>query len=143
MKLTEVSLLLLRLAISYVWLHAGSSKLFNPQFISTFPAVVENFAKNSPFEFYSNFLNQYVLPHSYVFGQLTVWGEVLTGIAFLLGFPMILATIAGIFMNINYFLVANTTPSQFLNIVLIFSQFAAYANSAGSFWGLSARVGKK
>ena len=142
MKLGSISLVLLRLAISYIWLTAGISKLINPQFINNFSATLEGFAKGSPYSFYSDILNQYVIPHSYIFAQLTIWGETLTGIAFLLGFPMIIATLAGIFMNINYYLVATSPPSQFINILLIFSQFAAYANGAGSIWGLSAKLKK-
>lgn len=143
MKLSSISLLLLRLAISYVWLTAGLSKLFNPQFISTFPNTLSTFAKNSPHQFYSDFIAQNIMPYSYIFSQLVVWGEVLTGIAFLIGFPLSIALIAGVFMNLNYFLVANTTPSQFLNILMVFSQFVAYANGAGNIWGLEAKVVKK
>ena len=143
MNLTNVSLLLLRLAISYVWLTAGLSKFFNPQFISTFPNTLNTFANNSPYQFYSDFIAQNIMPHSYIFSQLVVWGEVLTGVAFLIGFPLSIAMIAGIFMNLNYFLVANTTPSQFLNILMIFSQFTAYANGAGNIWGFNPKFGKK
>ncbi|MBI2996029.1 MAG: DoxX family membrane protein [Candidatus Melainabacteria bacterium] len=143
MNLSKISLLLLRLSISYVWLTAGLSKLFNPQFINTFPATIKNLSQSSHFDFYSNYLTQYVLPHSYIFAQLTIWGEILTGVTFLLGFPMVIGTLVGIFMNINYYLVATSVPSQFINIILIFSQFAAYANKAGSLWGLEAKVVKK
>ena len=143
MNLNTLSLLLLRLAISYIWLSAGISKLFNSKFISTFPLTISGFSKGTHFEFYTGFLNQYVLPNSYIFAQLTIWGEILTGIAFLLGFPLIVATLIGIFMNVNYFLVATTTPSQFLNIILIFAQFATYANDAGSIWGLQTKIVKK
>ena len=143
MKLNELSLLCLRLAISYIWLSAGLSKLFNPSFISTFSSTITNFGKNTHFEFYEGFLNQYVLPNSYVFAQLTIWGEILTGIAFLLGFPLLIAAIVGIFMNVNYFFVATATPSQFLNIILVFSQFAVYANGAGKYWGLETKIAKK
>lgn len=143
MNLSSLSLLLLRLAISYVWLTAGLSKLFNPQFISNFPVTLDGFVKNTPFDFYEGFLKQYILPHAYVFAQLTIWGEILTGIAFLLGFPMVIAALAGIFMNLNYYLVATSTPSQFVNIILIFSQFAAYACGAGNFWGINAKLNKK
>ena len=143
MNLGSISLLLLRLAISYIWLTAGLSKLFNSNFISTFSTTLFNFAKNTPFDFYEGFLKQYIIPHSYVFAQLTIWGEILTGIAFLLGFPLSLAILSGILMNVNYYLVANTVPSQFLNILMIFSQLAAYANGAGNIWGIDAKLNKK
>lgn len=142
MKLCNLSLLLLRLAISYAWLSVGLSKLFTPQFISTFGGTLETFAKNSPYPFYSQFLSNYVIHHSYVFGQLVIWGEVLAGVAFLLGFPIIMASFAGMFMNLNYFFVANSTPSQFLNIIMIFSQFVIWANGAGSICGLEAKFKK-
>ncbi len=143
MKLNYISLLLLRLSISYIWLEAGISKLLNPKFIESFPNTITGFAENTIFDFYADFLNSSVLPHSQLFAQLTVWGEILAGVAFLLGFPMLIATLVGIFMNVNYFLVSTAAPSQFVNILLIFSQFAAYANGAGSFWGLSAKLVKK
>ena len=142
MNLSGISLLLLRLALSYVWLTAGLSKLFNPQFINTFSGTLHEFAKNTHYAFYAGLLKDHVIPHAQIFAQLTVWGEILTGIAFLLGFPLFLAAVIGIFMNLNYYFVATTIPSQFLNIIMIFSQFAAYANSAGSFWGMSASLKK-
>lgn len=143
MNLGNLSLLLLRLSISYIWLSAGLSKLFNKNFINTFPQTIETFASSTNFSFYSTFLKDHVMPNSYTFAQLTTWGEVLTGVAFLLGFPMLIAVICGIFMNINYFLVATSTPSQFINILLIFSQFAIYSTGAGSIWGLSPKICKK
>ena len=143
MNLGRISLLTFRLAISYVWLSAGLSKLFNVQFINCFSGTLNDFAKNTHYAFYADFLKDHVIPNAQIFAQLTIWGEILTGIAFLLGFPLVLAALIGIFMNLNYYFVATTIPSQFLNIILIFSQFAAYANNAGSFWGLSASISKK
>src|SRR3989338_9907498 len=133
MNLSGISLLLLRLALSYIWLTAGLSKLFNPKFIGSFSGTLTEFANNTHYAFYTGLLKDHVIPHAQIFAQLTVWGEILTGIAFLLGFPLFIAAVVGIFMNLNYYFVATTTPSQFLNIIMIFSQFAAYANSAGSF----------
>ena len=138
-----ISLLLLRLALSYVWLTAGLSKLFNAKFISTFSGTLEGFAKGTHYSFYADVLKDHIIPHSQIFAQLTIWGEILTGVAFLLGFPLFLATAIGIFMNLNYFFVATIIPSQFLNIIMIFSQLAAYANNAGGFWGLSASISKE
>ena len=143
MNLSGISLLLLRLSISYIWLTAGFSKLFNTSFISTFNSTIEGYARSTHFGFYSHFLKEHVLPNAPIFAQLTIWGEILTGVAFLLGFPLALAVLIGIFMNINYYFVATAVPSQFVNIILIFSQFAAYANNAGSIWGLSASIKKK
>ena len=143
MKFSNLSLLLLRLAISYIWLSAGLSKLINRQFISTYSNTISGFAKGAHFSFYADFLHKHVLPNSQIFAQLTVWGEILTGIAFLLGFPMFIATLVGMFMNLNYYFVATTTPSQYLNIILIFAQFTAFANGAGSFWGLDTKISKK
>jgi len=142
MKLGAFSLLLLRLTISYIWLSAGIHKLLDSNFISTFPNTIKSFSSASPFQFYTSFLNDTVLSNAQIFAQLTIWGEILTGIAFLLGFPILLGAISGIFMNLNYLLVATSTPSQFLNLILIAAQFVAYANKAGSFWGLEAKIKK-
>ena len=143
MNLNNISLLLLRLSISYIWLTAGISKLFNSAFINSFSDTISNFAKSTHFDFYQGFLNQYIIPNSYVFAQFIIWGEILTGAAFLLGFPMLIATAAGIFMNLNYYFVATSSPSQFLNILMFFSQLAAYANGAGAFWGIEAKLNRK
>ncbi len=143
MKLNELSLFALRLSISYIWISAGFSKLTNKDFIDTFPKTLEGFAKSTHYDFYAGFLKQYIMPNSHLFSQLTVWGEILTGIAFLLGFPLMIAAFAGILMNVNYFLVSNAIPSQFLNIILIFSQLTAYTCNAGNIWGLSAKIGRK
>ena len=143
MNLSGISLLLLRLALSYVWLTAGLSKLFNPKFISSFSGTLTEFAKNTHYAFYAGFLKDHIIPNAQIFAQLTIWGEILTGIAFLLGFPLFIAAAVGMFMNLNYYFAATTIPSQFLNLIMIFSQFAAYANSAGSFWGMSASISKK
>jgi len=77
MRLNELSLLLLRLSISYIWLSTGLSKLFNKEFISSFPGTLSSFAKNSPFEFYSSFLNQYIIFSQFAAfanGAGRVWG---------------------------------------------------------------------
>ena len=143
MNLSGISLLLLRLALSYIWLTACLSKLFNPKFIGSFSGTLTEFANNTHYAFYTGLLKDHVIPHAQIFAQLTVWGEILTGIAFLLGIPMILAAFIGIFMNLNYYLVATSAPSQFLNILLIFSQLTIYATGAGSIFGLSAKLNKK
>lgn len=143
MKLSELSLFALRLTTSYIWITAGVSKLLNKTFIDTFTGTIQGFIKSCHYDFYIGALKQYVLPNAHLFAQLTVWGEILTGIAFLLGFPLMIAAFMGIFMNVNYYLVANAIPSQFLNLIMIFAQFALYACSAGNIWGLSAKIGKK
>ena len=139
-KLNNLSLLLLRLAISYIWLSSGISKLLSPDFINSFGGIIQGFAKSCSFPFYANFLNEYVVPHIQIFAQLIVWGEILTGASFLLGFPLILASLSGMFMNLNYFFVATSVPSQFLNIIMIVSQFACWSCGAGSIWGLEAKI---
>lgn len=142
MKLSNLSLLTLRLSISYIWLNTGFHKLFSSDFINSFPNTLKGFAENSYFDFYTNFLHTYVMPNSQIFAQLIIWGEILTGVAFLLGFPMLIGVLAGIFMNLNYYFVATTAPSQFLNIILIASQFTAYSCGAGSTWGLETKLKK-
>ena len=142
MKLNESSIFLLRLTISYIWLKAGISKLLDPNFINNFPKTLTSFAQGSPFDFYSSIITTNFLPNSSIFAQFTIWGEILTGIAFLIGFPMLFSVLTGIFMNINYFFVATSCPSQFLSILMVVAQFVAYTHNAGNFWGLEKRLRK-
>lgn len=143
MQLNTLSLVLLRLSIGYIWLTAGFNKLLDKNFIDAFPQTIKHFIDISPYSFFSNFLTDSVLPNYQIFAQLVIWGEILTGIAFLIGFPLSIAFIAGAFMNITYFLAANTSAPQFLNILMVFAQLAAYANGAGNVFNLANKFLKK
>jgi thiosulfate dehydrogenase [quinone] large subunit len=61
------------------------------------------------YEFYQSFLQSVVIPHAQIFGFLVAYGELLVGIALVLGITTRLAALAGIVMTLNYMLVKGAT----------------------------------
>ena len=56
------------------------------------------------FPWYRNFLQNYVVPHSELFGYLVMIGEITVGACLLLGFFTRFSACIGLFMLINYYL---------------------------------------
>lgn len=56
------------------------------------------------YPWYRNFLQNYVVPHSELFGNLVTLGEIAVGICLLLGLFTRISACIGLFMLINYYL---------------------------------------
>jgi len=56
------------------------------------------------YPWYKNFLQNYVVPHSELFGYLVMLGEIAVGLCLLLGFLTRISACIGLFMLINYYL---------------------------------------
>ena len=105
--------LLLRLYVGYQWFNAGWAKLFNPMWIGeNAGAAVTGFLQGALSKatgahpdvssWYVLFIQNIALPHAQLFSYFVTYGELLVGIALILGlFVGIAATFAG-FMNFNY-----------------------------------------
>ena len=55
-------------------------------------------------DWYATFLSNFVLPHAAAFSYMVAWGELLVGIALIIGLLVGLSAFAGMFMNLNYML---------------------------------------
>ena len=141
MNFSNISITLLRLAVSYIWLSKGITKLFDTLFITTFQRSIVQVINSTPYEFYSIFLKQFALPNAIIIAQLGIWTEILAGVAFLLGFPLLIAIICGIFLNVNYFFASLFPQLQLFNVLMIFAQLAVYGNSSRDTVGI--KFGKK
>lgn len=131
--------LVLRLYIGYEWLMAGWGKFGNPAWngpeagkaISGFFAGA--LAKTSGAHpdvsgWYAYFLNNIALPNAVFFSYLITYGEMLIGIALILGAFTGIAAFCGAFLNLN-FLFAGAVSVNPLFLVIQLVLILAWRNS--------------
>lgn len=119
--------LLLRLFLGYQWLNAGWHKITDPRWMETgvalkgfwerAAAVPEAPARPAiTFDWYRTFLQYLLDAQAYTwFGKLVAVGEVLIGVALILGLFTGIAAFLGAFMNLNFMMAgtASTNPLLF------------------------------
>ena len=119
--------LILRVYLGYSWLTSGWGKITNPGWATGAPlrgfwenavAVPETGRPPIAFDWYRNFI-QFMLDNQWYewFADLIMYGEVLVGIALILGAFTGLAAFAGSFMNWN-FIMAGTASTNGLMLIL-------------------------
>jgi thiosulfate dehydrogenase (quinone) large subunit len=137
--------LALRLYVGYEWIMAGLHKLENPAWMQT-GAALKGFWTTAvavpaapakaviTYDWYRSFL-QFLLDHqTYVwFAKLVAVGELLVGIALVLGLFVGLAAFFGGFMNFNYMLAGTTSTNPVLFILAI---LLIQAWKIAGYWGL-------
>jgi len=131
---TKLSLLwlLARLYIGVIWIEAGIEKVTNPAWTGdSAGAVVTGFVNGALQKtggahpdvqgWYAAFLENFVLPNAGIFGHLIAWGEVLVGVALVLGLFTGIAAFFGSFMNLNFLLAGTVSinPVMFPLSILI------------------------
>ncbi len=138
--------LIVRLYVGYEWLTAGWEKLTGYSIsIGSFGvasnggpwvfsghdgaaikgfvagAVAQSHGANPAVQsWYSAFLQTFVLPHAAVFAYLITFGEVLVGIALILGLLTGIASFFGIVMNLNYLLAGAVSTNPILGVLALF-----------------------
>lgn len=131
----------LRIAVGIIWLLESSLKL-NPYYLTQgFVAeVTDVMAQGNPFPWYVALLQQWVMPHPTLFAYLKAFGELAVGLALTFGFLTTPAAIAGIFMNLNFFLGAGWIGSVHytMNLLMMVLQAGFIAFRAGRFLGFEA-----
>jgi thiosulfate dehydrogenase [quinone] large subunit len=97
-------LVLLRVYLGVLFLRAAVPKIqAGGEWASRMAAFIERTLPNS-YPGYRGFLEGTVLPHLDLFALLITWGELLVGVALVLGLLTRLASLAGIVMTTNYLL---------------------------------------
>lgn len=137
--------LIIRLYIGYSWLTSGWSKVSNPSWVQNGAALkgyweravaIPDAPARPPiaFDWYRGFLQTLLDNGTYTwFAKLIVAGELLIGVALILGVFVGIAAFAGGFMNWNFMMAgsASTNPVLFtLSIILILAWKTA------GWWGL-------
>jgi thiosulfate dehydrogenase [quinone] large subunit len=86
-----------RVLIGAVWLNGGLEKMLNPGFPGQFAASLQagGFVSQAP-PFFQGFMNGYVVPNAELFAQFMRLGELMLGIALILGLLTNLAAIGSV-----------------------------------------------
>lgn len=136
-KASVVWLVLIQFVLAYEWLHSGWGKWAEAGFITNIGKTLGGFADKTPYAAYGDFLRSNAIPNAELFGNVIRSGEMLVGIALLLGGILLLykknlpqlatwilaiALLGGALMNLNFFLAAgSTSPSTWgVNMVMGF-----------------------
>jgi thiosulfate dehydrogenase (quinone) large subunit len=152
-----------RISMAYEWLTSGWAKAQNPAWIET-GAALQSFWKRAvavppppaqpliTYPAYRSFI-QFMLDHSWYvpMGKLIAAGELLIGLALLLGAFTGIAALAGLFMNFNFVYAGSTSVNPTLIIleaILIFGWRVAgwygldryLLRWLGAPWGRAAQV---
>ena len=121
--------LIIRIYLGYLWLVAGWEKLVDPSGVwvgSKAGAAVAGFAQGAMQQtagehpqvtgWYAAFLKSVVVPNAALFSYLVTFGEILVGVALILGLFTGIAAFFGGFMNASYIFagVAGTNPLMFI-----------------------------
>ncbi|NTU85809.1 MAG: DoxX family membrane protein [Chloroflexales bacterium] len=137
---------IIRLYLGYEWLTAGWGKLTNPAGVwvgASAGAAVSGFiqgalAKTSGDHpdvsgWYAGFLQQVALPNAVLFSYLVTFGEILVGIALILGLFTGVAAFFGGFMNASYLFAGTVSTNPLL---LLLALAIALAWRVAGYWGL-------
>jgi len=136
--------LLLRLWVGWEWTVAGWAKVVNPVWVGPKAGVaVEGFLNGTLLKtsgahpdvsgWYAAFINNFALPNSILFSYLVAFGELLVGVALILGIFTGISAFFGAFMNINYLFAGTVSTNPLLFLLQIFLMLAW---RVAGFWGL-------
>ena len=135
---------ILRLYLGWEWLHAGWGKLHAPAWTgSKAGAAIAGFVSNALKKtggehpdvqgWYAWFLQNAVRPSPVAWSYLVVWGEILVGIALILGIFTGIAAFFGSFMNLNYLLAGTVSVNP---VLFPIATWLVLAWKTAGWWGL-------
>ena len=138
--------LVIRLYLGYQWVEAGWHKLTGAAPFDATGFIKGAIAKGVPATpgakpvvqaWWADFLQSVALPHAKLFSFMVQYGELLIGLALILGFATLFAASMGMLMNFS-FLMSGTTSSNpnllFLEVILV-TLGGAYAGYLGlDYW---------
>jgi thiosulfate dehydrogenase [quinone] large subunit len=117
--------LILRVYTGWQWLTAGWEKVNDPTWVGAKAGTAlagfvngalpkATGAHPSVQSWYATFLQNIVLPNTALFGAIVAFGELLVGVALILGIFTGIAAFFGGFMNVNYLLAGTVSTNPFL-----------------------------
>lgn len=136
--------LILRLYLGWEWLVAGWAKINSPVWTGSKAGVaITGFLQGALAKtagehpdvqgWYAWFLQNVVLPNAVFWSYVVSWGEVLVGIALILGIFTGVAAFFGSFMNMNYLLAGTVSTNP---ILFLIAMFLVLAWKTAGWWGL-------
>ncbi|GAP21318.1 DoxX family protein [Leptolinea tardivitalis] len=120
--------LILRVYLGYEWLTAGWAKLFSPVWFGDKAGVALTGFLNGALaktvgehpdvqNWYAGFLQNIVLPNAVLWSRFVVIGEILVGLALILGIFTGVAAFFGGFMNVNYLMAGTVSTNPMLFVI--------------------------
>ena len=136
--------LILRVYLGWQWLSAGWGKVNNPAWTGDQAGTaIKGFVTGALAEaggahpnvqaWYGWFLRRAVLPHPASWGVVIAWGEVLVGVALILGIFTGIGALFGSVMNTNYLLAGTVSTNP---ILLAIATLLILAWKTAGWWGL-------
>lgn len=130
-KVVAGILAVIRIYLGYTWLTAGWGKAMGDFDASGFiQGAIANAGGENPTvqSWWAAFLETVALPHADLFSFMVAWGEVLVGIALILGVFTNFAALMGITMNFS-FLFSGTVSTNAQMVLLTFFVLVAGYNA--------------
>lgn len=73
------------IVLGFLFLKSSWGKITEGKFVDSLGGTLEKFASKNPYPWYKEFLTSVAIPNSVMFGNLTMWGELLTGLGYFAG----------------------------------------------------------
>lgn len=83
-------LLWILLSLGLLWVRSSYGKLAGGTFVSSLGQTLSKVTDKNPYPFFKQFLTDVAIPNSVLFGNLTLWGEVLVAISITVGAILLL-----------------------------------------------------
>jgi len=121
-----------RLFCGYFFLKYGLHKATSGFGGAALRGILDEWAAGSPYPFYRPFLLHVAMPYSSVLALLVTLGEIVVGVALLLGIATRLGALLGLFLCLN-FIFAKGTPLLSVEQPIVFAVMllTVYASAAG------------
>ncbi len=129
-QVVGIILTFLRVYLGYTWLTAGWGKLTGDGFNAggyLKGAIGKATGEHPAVQgWWASFLESVALPNSELFSFLVMWGEILVGIALILGIFTTFATLMGLIMNFAFLFSGTVSTNPQMVIIGIFILVAGY-----------------
>ena len=117
--------LVIRVYVGYEWLIAGWEKIHSAVWTGpTAGGALSGFIQGALAKtagahpdvsnWYASFLQNIILPHANAWSHVVAWGELLVGVALVIGLLTGIAAFFGLFMNLNYLLAGTVSVNPIL-----------------------------
>jgi thiosulfate dehydrogenase [quinone] large subunit len=142
---TDEWLAILRIGIGLWWLESVRHKDLRDFLGGGTMGWVDSLTKDHPLPWFANTIRSTSLSshrRRVVTSWLVVLGETAVGISLVLGFLTPVGLIVGIFLNLNYLLLAGLRDygEQGQNLMMILIEVVLFATAAGMTWGIDAAL---
>ena len=148
-KYTGIAWLLIRLFVGYQWLTAGWEKINEAAWVGDkVPAGIHGFlsgavtkadgsAHAAVFTWYGDFIKNVALPNEHLLSYMVAYGEVLVGLALVIGLFSKWAAFWGLTMNLAFYLAGSTSSNGYM---MVAEMALVFGGLGVSFYGLDTFV---